>query len=249
MRKVTLSLLILLILLTSCALSTAQAVSVSVGAVTRYSGIATNQKDIEDIKSINEFLNALESQLAKEFISHTEVEYLDRMNTEAIFRELNLSSDSNFDASSGALRGLLGRLDFLIVIDSAAPSTARIRLLDVQTGAVKAIETCTQKSWLTSLVSQGPPECVAPFVSHSIAAMRAKKTAKEERARQQAAASSLLKSKLQPNGNVRRSRPRPNGSARMSRPPRRKENRPKLPLKQGKKPSGRHLNRHGLRSN
>ena len=188
MRKTRLLVLILSFSVASCTIFCAQEVTVSVGAVTKYSGIATNEKDIKDIKSINESLNTLESQLAREFVNHTEVEYLDRMNTEAIFRELHLSSNSTFDASSGALRGLLGRLDFLIVIDSADPSTARIRLLDVQSGAVKAIETCLQKSWLTSLVSQGPPECIGPFVTHSIAAMHAKKTAKEEQARQQAAA-------------------------------------------------------------
>jgi hypothetical protein len=152
--------------------SGAQEVTVSVGAVTRYSGIATNEKDIKDIKSINQFLNTLESQIAKEFISHPDVDYL----------------DSNFDASTGALRGLLGRLDFLVVIDSAEPATARIRLIDVQSGAVKAVESCTQKSWLSGLGSQGPPECVTPFVGHALAAMSAKKATKEQRAHQEAAA-------------------------------------------------------------
>jgi hypothetical protein len=168
--------------------SGAQEVTVSVGAVTRYSGIATNEKDIKDIKSINQFLNTLESQIAKEFISHPDVDYLDRMNTEATFNELHLSSGSNFDASTGALRGLLGRLDFLVVIDSAEPATARIRLIDVQSGAVKAVESCTQKSWLSGLGSQGPPECVTPFVGHALAAMSAKKATKEQRAHQEAAA-------------------------------------------------------------
>lgn len=186
--RITRSALTLLLCISFLPLSGAQEVTVSVGAVTRYSGIATNEQDIKDIKSINEFLNTLESQIAKEFINHTEVDYLDRMNTEATFRELHLSSNSNFDASSGALRGLLGRLDFLIVVDSAAPSTARIRLIDVQSGAVKAIESCTQRSWLMSLASQGQPNCVAPFVSHTIAVMRTKKASKEQRARQQAAA-------------------------------------------------------------
>lgn len=186
--RITWPALTLLLCLSFLPLSGAQEVTVSAGAVTKYSGIATDEKDLKDIKSINEFLNTLESQIAKEFVNHTEVDYLDRMNMEATFRELHLSSNSNFDASSGALRGLLGRLDFLIVIDSAEPSTARIRLIDVQSGAVKAIESCTQRSWIMSLASQGPPDCVAPFVSHSIAVMRAKKGTKEQRARQQAAA-------------------------------------------------------------
>lgn len=188
MRIVRPSILTLLLCLSLCAISGAQEVTVSVGAITKYSGIATNEQDVKDIKSINEFLNTLESQLAKEFVNNTEVQYLDRMNTDAIFRELHLSSNTNFDASSGALRGLLGRLDFLIVIDSAKPSTARIRLLDVQSGAVKAIESCTEQSWIMSLASKGPPDCVVPFVKHSIGAMHAKKTSKEEQARQRAAA-------------------------------------------------------------
>jgi flagellar biosynthesis GTPase FlhF len=178
----------LLLCLCFLPLSRAQEVTISVGAVTKYSGIATDENDIKDIKSINEFLNTLESQVAKEFVNDPEVDYLDRMNMEAIFRELHLTSNSNFDASSGALPGLLGRLDFLIVIDATEPSTARIRLIDVQSGAVKAIESCTQRSWLMSLAAQGPPDCVAPFVSHSVAIMRVKKGAKEQRARQQAAA-------------------------------------------------------------
>jgi hypothetical protein len=186
--RTTKSVLAVLLCISFLPLCRAQDVTVSVGAVTKYSGIATNERDVKDIKSINEFLNTLESQIAKEFVNHTEVDYLDRMNMEATFRELHLSSNSNFDASSGALRGLLGRLDFLIVIDSAEPSTARIRLIDVQSGAVKAIESCTQRSWLMSLASQGPPDCVAPFVGHSTSVMHTKKATKEQRARQQAAA-------------------------------------------------------------
>ena len=188
MRTVRLPLLILLLCLTSVAMSSAQEVTVSVGAVTKYSGIASNEKDLKDLKHINDFLNTIEAQFAKEFINHSEVEYLDRMNTEAIFRELHLSSNANFDASSGALHGLLGRLDFLIVIDSATPSTARVRLLDVQSGAVKAIESCTQKSSILGLASQGPSDCIAPFLTHSIAVMHSKKATKEDKARQQAAA-------------------------------------------------------------
>lgn len=167
--------------------SCAQATTVAVGAVTRYSGIATDEKDVQGIKSINKSLNTLESQVAKEFVNHPEVEYLDRMNMEAILSELHLSSNSNFDASSGALRGLLGRLDFLVVIDSAEPATARVRLIDVESGAVKAIDSCTQKSWLMSLGSQRPPECVVPFVSRCVAVMSAKKVTKEQRVRQHAA--------------------------------------------------------------
>src|SRR5665213_2074905 len=110
MVRPTLTLLLCLFFLP---LSWSPQATVSVGAVTKYTGIATNEKDIKDIKSINEFLNTLESQTAKEFVKHTEVDYLDRMNMDATFGELNLSSNSNFDSSSGALRGLIGRLDYL----------------------------------------------------------------------------------------------------------------------------------------
>ena len=116
------------------AVAGAQQSVVSVGAITKYTGVLTSREDVKDLKEINGFLNSLESQLAGEFVKYPDVEYLDRTNTEDIFEELHLSSKSAFDPSSGALRGLMGRLDFLAVIDSSEPMSARLRLIDVQSG-------------------------------------------------------------------------------------------------------------------
>jgi hypothetical protein len=166
------------------ALASAQQVTVSVGSVTKYSGIATNERDVKDLKSLNEYLNILESQLAKEFVARGDIDYLDRMNTEAVFQELHLSDNSAFDASSGALRGLLGRLDFLVVIDSAESTTARVRLIDVESGAVRAIETCKRKPSFLGITQESVPDCIAPFVSRSREVAHAKMMTKTERLRQ-----------------------------------------------------------------
>jgi len=179
-----------------CALASAQQVTVSVGSVTKYSGIATNERDVRDIKVLNEYLNTLESQLAKEFVGHGDIDYLDRMNTEAIFHELHLSDNLAFNASSGALRGLLGRLDFLVVIDSAEPTTARVRLIDVESGAVKAIETCKRKSSFLGITQEGVPDCIAPFVARGMEVARLKMDAKAERLREKAAQDQAVKQKL-----------------------------------------------------
>ncbi len=179
-----------------CALASAQQVTISVGSVTKYSGIATNEQDIKNIKALNEFLNTLESQLAKEFLTRGDIDYLDRMNTEAIFNELHLSQNSAFNASSGALRGLLGRLDFLVVIDSAEPTTARVRLIDVESGAVKAIETCRRKSSFLGITQEGTPDCVAPFVARARDVAHVKVVAKADRLRQKAAQDQAAKQKF-----------------------------------------------------
>ncbi len=173
-----------LILALFCSLASSQQVSVSVGSITKYSGIATNERDISDLKALNEYLNSLESQLAKEFVNRGDVDYLDRMNTDAIFQELHLSENSSFNASSGALKGLLGRLDFLVVIDSAESTTARVRLIDVESGAVKAIETCKRKSSFLGMTQEGVPDCVVPFVTRARDVAHLKMTAKIERLRQ-----------------------------------------------------------------
>jgi chemotaxis protein histidine kinase CheA len=173
------------LILTFCVgLASAQNVAVSVGSVTKYTGIVTDKSDVSDVKSINNFLNALESHVAKAFIAHSNVDYLDRMNTDAVFRELRLSSDAAFNPNSGALRNLMGRLDFLIVIDASDTSSARIRLIDVESGAVKAIESCS-KRWSLGLGQAAPPECVAPFVNQAVAAANAKRQTKVERQKRQ----------------------------------------------------------------
>jgi flagellar biosynthesis GTPase FlhF len=153
--------------------------------VTKYSGIATNSQDVADLKTINQYLNTLEAQVAQEFVNIGDIDYLDRMNTDALFRELHLSQSAAFNASSGALKGLLGRLDFLVVIDSAEPTTARVRLIDVESGAVRAVEACKRKSSFLGLGQDGPPDCLRPFISRAKDAAHVKMRAKVERARQQ----------------------------------------------------------------
>jgi hypothetical protein len=159
-----------LILLAAVQTASAQSVTVSVGGVPKYSGIITNESDVNDLKDINQFLNVLESQLAAEFVKYSDVDYLDRTNTLEIFREVHLSSGPSFDPSSGAVRGLMGRLDYLVVIDSSEPSTARIRLIDVETGAVKAIESCKRRTSFLGMSSDAPPDCIPLFVTkaHSV---------------------------------------------------------------------------------
>jgi hypothetical protein len=147
----------------------AQEANVSVGSVTRNTGIMSDRSDVGDVRSIRNFLNALEAQVAKAFLDHPEVDYMDRMNTDALFQELHLSSDAAFNPNSGALRGLLGRLDYLVVMDASTPTSARVRLIDVETGAVKAIETCLRRG--SDLAT---PACVGPFVNRSIVVAKAK---------------------------------------------------------------------------
>ncbi len=124
--------------------------------------------------------------MAAEFVKYPDVEYLDRTNTEDIFRELHLSSNASFDSSSGALRGLMGRLDFLAVVDSSEPAYARLRLIDVQSGAVKAIETCKRSKSFFGTPSDAPLDCIAPFVSRSRIVVQAKRVEKQARLQRQA---------------------------------------------------------------
>ena len=63
------------------AVAGAQQSVVSVGAITKYTGVLTSREDVKDLKEINGFLNSLESQLAGEFVKYPDVEYLDRTNT------------------------------------------------------------------------------------------------------------------------------------------------------------------------
>jgi hypothetical protein len=169
------------------AATNAQKPTVSIGAVTKYTGVITSNDDVKELKSINSYLNSLESQLASEFVKYPDVQYLDRTNTENIFHELHLSSNSAFNPSSGAIRGLLGRLDFLTVIDSSEPSNARLRLIDVETGAVKAVETCKRVTSFFGTPSDAPANCIAPFVTHTRAIVQAKQAEKETRLQHQAA--------------------------------------------------------------
>ncbi len=179
--KYTLCSLILLAVLHS----SAQSLTVSVGGVPKYSGIITNRADVEGLKEINQFLNTLESQLAAEFVKHGDVDYLDRTNTMEIFREKHLSSGEEFDASSGALRGLMGRLDYLAVLDASDPDSARIRLIDVETGAVRVIESCKKRTSFFGISSDTPPDCIPQFVQKAHAVTSAKLVVKQARLQKQ----------------------------------------------------------------
>ena len=178
------------------AVAGAQQSVVSVGAITKYTGVLTSREDVKDLKEINGFLNSLESQLAGEFVKYPDVEYLDRTNTEDIFEELHLSSKSAFDPSSGALRGLMGRLDFLAVIDSSEPMSARLRLIDVQSGAVKAIETCKRSTSFFGTPTDVPPACIAPFVSRTRTVVQAKRADKQVRLQRQASQEQAAKKQV-----------------------------------------------------
>jgi hypothetical protein len=134
--------------------------TVSVGAVTRDSGLYVGPSDVSAMKDVNKFLSSLESDLAGEVSSEGIVEYLDRSSVRELFRELHLSSSFAFDASSGASRGLLGRLDLLVVIDALEPDKAKMRLIDVETGAVRGVESCTKRFALLGLSTQQAPDCV-----------------------------------------------------------------------------------------
>jgi hypothetical protein len=169
------------LLIATAAAAAAQPVTVSVGGVPKYSGILVDQKEVRNLKDINQFLNVLESQLAAEFVKYSDVDYLDRTNTLEVFRELHISSSPSFDPSSGAIRGLMGRLDFLAVLDSSEPSTARIRLIDVETGAVKAIETCKKRTSFLGLSSDTPPDCISLFVAKARSVASAKLAVKRGR--------------------------------------------------------------------
>jgi hypothetical protein len=133
--------------------------TVNVGAVLKYTGIPSN---LTELKNTNLYLQALESQTATETIKISGVRYIDRVSVNQIFREKNLSEDMAFNPSSGALRGLLGRLDVLIVIDAADASIARLRAIDLEDGSVRFLSTC--KRGLFSSPSDGAPDCSKAFV-------------------------------------------------------------------------------------
>lgn len=119
---------------------------IAVGAITRDTGIYTGPSDNGSLKGTNRYLVTLEADLAGKVSSMPNVTYQDRMATAELLREVHMSSGRDFDPTSGALRGLMGRLDFLIVIDAVDSATAKMRLIDVETGSIKGVETCTRGS-------------------------------------------------------------------------------------------------------
>jgi hypothetical protein len=117
----------------------------AVGAITRDAGLYTGPADMATMKGVNRYLVLLESDLASKVSSMHNVSYQDRTATAELLHEVHMSSGRDFDPTSGALRGLMGRLDFLIVIDAIDPSTAKMRLIDVESGSIKGIETCSKR--------------------------------------------------------------------------------------------------------
>jgi len=123
----------------------------------------------------------LETQLAASLVGAKDVDYLDRSNLDALLREVHLSSNSVFDQSSGALRGLLGRLDFLIVIEASTATTARVRVVNVETGAVKGIAICEVPTNFFGLPSKATPDCVPRVLEQTVAAAKAQSAVKQNR--------------------------------------------------------------------
>jgi len=155
----------------------AQDARISVAAVTKYTGPTSSN----DVQRSQDFLATLETQLATSLVSARDVDYLDRANLDALLRELNLSSASVFDQSTGAMRGLLGRLDLLIVIEASTPTTARVRVVDVETAAVKGVAICEAPTTILGRPSKATPECVPRIQEQTLAAAKARLTVKKDR--------------------------------------------------------------------
>jgi hypothetical protein len=162
----------------------AQKLRVGVGAVTKYSGSLSSSGR----QRCQDFLDVLETQLAADFVKSPDVEYLDRSNLDEVFRELDIPSDVAFDASTGALRGLLGRLDYLIVAESSSPSSARVRVIDVETGAVKVATICQPRTSLFGGLSTEAPECIPSIVAQTSSLAKARLALKRQRLMKAAAA-------------------------------------------------------------
>jgi hypothetical protein len=118
---------------------------VTVGAITRDAGVYSawaGGHDLALMRKVNGSLINLESDLAGKISSMKGVSYQDRTATGALLNEVHMSTGRDFDQMTGALHGLMGRLDYLIVIDAVDASNARMRLIDVETGSVKGVENC-----------------------------------------------------------------------------------------------------------
>jgi hypothetical protein len=150
---------------------------VSVGAVTKYTGPASSAQEQQS----QEFLSNLELQLASGFAKSGDIDYLDRSNLYELFRELHISSWSFFDASTGSLHGLMGRLDFLIVAEASSATTARVKILDVETGAVKIATLCQPRTTMFGKASTDAPECVSQIVSQMATFAKIRFTTKRDR--------------------------------------------------------------------
>lgn len=132
---------------------------VTVGAITRDPQFYMVPNDMATIQSVRRLLINTESDLAGRVAGMSGISYQDRTATEELMHEVHMSSGRDFDPTTGALRGLMGRLDYLVVIDAVDRTTAKMRLIDVETGSVKGVETCTRRA-------AGPPPCINAMVGH-----------------------------------------------------------------------------------
>jgi hypothetical protein len=155
------------------------------GTVTRYTGSVASPGDA---KESHEFLAALESQLAAEALKYSDITYLDRANIDQIFHEIHLSSSSQFDPTTGSLAGLLGRLDELVVIDSSGPNDARLRLIEVETGAVRAVGNCKRPTSFFGSSSDAVAACIQPFALQASLVARKRLSVKQDRLNRRAEA-------------------------------------------------------------
>ena len=130
----------------------------AVGAITRDPELYLIPHDVATINATRRMLLNLESDLANKLSSLRGISYQDRTATQELLHEVHATNGRDFDPTSGALRGLMGRLDFLIVIDAVDRSTARMRLIDVQSGAVRGVESCVHRA-------AGAPSCVQGMAS------------------------------------------------------------------------------------
>jgi len=118
---------------------------VTVGAITRDAGVYgvwVGTNDLALKRRVNGSLINLESDLAGKLSSLHGVSYQDRTATAELLHEVHMTTGRDFDQTTGALRGLMGKLDFLVVIDAVDARTARMKLIDVETGSVKGVANC-----------------------------------------------------------------------------------------------------------
>jgi outer membrane murein-binding lipoprotein Lpp len=86
------------------------------------------------------------------------------------------------------LKGLLGRLDYLIVAESSSPTLSRVRVLDVETGAVKMATFCQARTSLFGGLSTAEPECIPSVVARTSELARSCLALKRQRLMKAAAA-------------------------------------------------------------
>lgn len=157
--------------------ASAQDTRISVAAVTKYTGASSP----DEARHSQTFLDTLETQLAAGFVKARDIDYLDRSRRDGLFRESHLSSTSVFSQSPGALKGLLGRLDFLIVAEASTADRARLRVIDVGTGEVKVGAICDSPTTIAGQPSRATPECVPRILEQTLAAAKTQLAIKQNR--------------------------------------------------------------------